>query len=192
MPAYFEDQLLEKQDYKIQNLPTGDYAGCTFNHCDFSGTSLSGVSFEDCVFSDCNFSLSKLHGTTFRDVKFNGCKMLGLHFEDCNPYGLALQFDHCILNHSSFYKAKIRKTVFKNTQLIETDFTEADLTGSVFTDCELSGAKFEQTILEKTDLRGAVNFIIDPEINKIKRARFGLSGLPGLLTRYDIEIDHKS
>ena len=115
--------------------------------------------------------------------------MLGLHFENCNQFGLSFNFENCTLNHSSFYKTKIKKTVFKNTQLKETDFTECDLTNSVFDHCDLTGAKFENTVLEKTDFRTSFNYSIDPEINKIKKARFALAGIQGLLDKYDIIID---
>ncbi len=49
---------------------------------------------------------------------------------------------------------------------------------------------FENTILDKTDFRTAYNFSIDPSINRMKKARFSVSGLPGLLSKYDIEIEY--
>ena len=72
---------------------------------------------------------------------------------------------------------------------VRNDFTEADLTNSVFDNCDLAGAKFEKTILEKADLRTSHNYSIDPEINKIKKAKFSVHGITGLLDKYDIEIE---
>ena len=69
------------------------------------------------------------------------------------------------------------------------DFTEADLTSSLFDNCELAGARFERTILEKADLRTSRNYSIDPELNKIKKARFSYPGVLGLLSKYEIDID---
>jgi len=115
--------------------------------------------------------------------------MLGLRFDQCNTLGLAVGFDQCALNHSSFYKAKLKKTVFKNSQLQEVDFTECDLTGSLFDACDLMRATFENSILEKTDLRTSFNYSFDPQINRIKKAKFSLPGVLGLLDKYDIEID---
>jgi fluoroquinolone resistance protein len=43
--------------------------------------------------------------------------------------------------------------------------------------------------LEKADLRTAYNYSIDPSINKIKKAKFSLPGVVGLLSKYDIEIE---
>jgi hypothetical protein len=49
---------------------------------------------------------------------------------------------------------------------------------------------FENSILEKVDFRSSFNYIIDPETNRIKKARFSLPGVTGLLAKYDIEIDN--
>ena len=115
--------------------------------------------------------------------------MIGLHFEDCEPFLFEVNFDNCLLNLSSFYKLKLKKTSFKNSNLSEVDLTEADLTSSVFGNCDLTAAKFERTILEKADLRTSYNYSIDPEINKIKKAKFSIDGISGLLDKYDIEIE---
>ncbi len=115
--------------------------------------------------------------------------MLGLLFENCHEFGLSFSFENCNLNHSSFFKTKIKKTVFKNTQLHEVEFSACDLTSAVFDNCDLSNAKFENTVLDKTDFRTSYNYSLDPEINKIKKTKFSLSGITGLLTKYDIEID---
>jgi uncharacterized protein YjbI with pentapeptide repeats len=141
------------------------------------------------VFTDCNLSLAKLTKTTLRDIKFKGCKMFGLRFENCNQFALSFTLESCLLNHSSFYQTKFKKTHWINTQLHEADFTECDLAGSVFDNCDFMNATFERTILEKCDLRNSYNYIIDPETNKLKKARFSLAGLPGLLNKYGIEVE---
>ena len=160
-----------------------------FRNCDFSGANLSDIVFVECGFTDCNLSLCNLAKTAFRDVKFTGCKMLGLHFEHCNDFGLAFGFERCVLNHSSFYRTKLKNTRFKDTQLHEVDFTECDLTGAVLDNCDFAHATFDRTLLEKADLRTSFNYSIDPEKNRIRKARFSLSGVPGLLYKYDIDID---
>jgi len=50
-------------------------------------------------------------------------------------------------------------------------------------------ATFENTALEKVDLRTGFNYSINPEINRIKKAKFSLQGVLGLLDKYDIEIE---
>ena len=84
---------------------------------------------------------------------------------------------------------KIRKTLFKNCQLHEVEFGESDLSGSMFDNCDLQNAIFENSILNKADLRTSFNYSINPEVNRLKKAKFSLSGLPGLLDQYELEVD---
>jgi len=114
---------------------------------------------------------------------------MGLHFENCNPFLFSIDFDRCTVNLSSFYKLNLKRTKFKKSSLQEVDFTEADLSTAVFDNCDLSGAIFENTVLEKTDFRTALNYTIDPENNRMKKARFSLSGIAGLLSKYGIDVE---
>ena len=72
--------------------------------------------------------------------------------------------------------------------MIETDFTEADLSDCKFNNCNLKNAFFSRTVLKNADLSSSYNFIIDPDDNIVKKAKFSLHGLPGLLAKYDIRI----
>jgi uncharacterized protein YjbI with pentapeptide repeats len=85
---------------------------------------------------------------------------------------------------------KLKKTTFRNSQIQETDFTECDLSNSIFDNCDLVKATFENSVLEKVDFRSSFNYILDPEINRIKKAKFSLPAVTGLLAKYDIEIDN--
>lgn len=187
--SYTADKTFDKDNITLTPLQKGEYENCIFNQCDLSNSDLSKIRFIDCEFKSCDLSLAKINRTAFRDVKFKECKMLGLRFDGCHDFGLAFTFEGCVLNHSCFAATKLRKTTFKNSQLQEADFTDADLTGAVFDCCDLKGAIFENTILEKADLRTAYNYSFDPEMNRIKKARFSLAGIPGLLQKYDIEVD---
>ena len=83
----------------------------------------------------------------------------------------------------------MKKTLFSHCSLQEVDFTESLLTEAVFEDCNLRDAKFENTVLEKADLRTAINFSINPEMNKIRKARFSYPAVLTLLDKYGIMID---
>ena len=115
--------------------------------------------------------------------------MLGLRFDTCNPFALSFGFERCILNHASFYQTKLKKTSFKDCQLHEVDLSGCDLSAAVFDNCDLKDSSFESTILEKADFRTAFNYSINPETNRLKKAKFSISGLPGLLEKYGIEVD---
>jgi hypothetical protein len=52
----------------------------------------------------------------------------------------------------------------------------------------LLNSTFSNTNLEKADLSTSINFSIDPEKNKLKKAKFSVSGLVGLVAKYNIDI----
>ncbi|MBN1760214.1 MAG: pentapeptide repeat-containing protein [Chitinispirillaceae bacterium] len=186
---YTTDTTFDGATFKTLTFAQGVFETCRFSGCDFTGYDFSGCTFIDGEFADCNLSLVPLNATVFRDVIFSNGKMLGLHFENCDRFGLSASFDHCLLDHSSFYRAVLKKTVFRATRLLEVDFSGSDLVGAVFDDCDLSGAVFNRTNLEKADLRTSFGYTIDPEINNLKKTKFSLDGVPGLLHKYGIEIE---
>lgn len=184
-----EDKKFESINFLKDPLAKEEYENCSFTNCNFSKSDLKDTVFLDCEFISCDLSMAKIGNTAFRGANFKSCKLLGLHFDECNPFLFSVQFADCQLNLSSFYKVKIKKTVFLNCRLHEVEFTQADLTGSSFSNCDLSGTIFENTLLEKVDFRSAFNFSINAEANKIKKAKFNINGLPGLLHHYDIDIE---
>ena len=84
---------------------------------------------------------------------------------------------------------KLHKTIFIKCIIHEADFSEADLTNSVFDNCDFKDSVFDHTILEKSDFRTSYNFIIDPDSNRIEKAKFSSDNVLGLLTKYNIEIE---
>jgi fluoroquinolone resistance protein len=195
--VFIEEKTFDKIDFTQNLLGKGEYEYCTFLNCNLSYADLAEIKFLECEFSSCNLSLAKLTQTALKDIKFKDCKMLGLNFGECNEFGFAVNFDTCILDRASFLgtsftlkkRVKLKQTVFKNSQLYEVDFTECDLSSASFENCDLTGAIFKDTILEKADFRTAFNYSIDPELNRIKKAKFSRSGIAGLLDKYDIEIE---
>lgn len=186
---YFEDQTFDGIDFSEVPLTKGDYELCVFRNCQLQKAKLSGIRFSECRFEDCDLSLAELQGTSFQEVAFLNCKMLGLHFEDCNGFNFSVRFENCALDLCVFYQCRLSGTSFINTRLPDTDWTECDLSNAVFEGCDLRNAKFDHTNLENADLREARNFQIDPALNKIRKARFSVDGLPGLLAQYEIRID---
>lgn len=83
----------------------------------------------------------------------------------------------------------LKNTNFKDCRLHEVDFGECNLSGSVFDNCDLMKATFEHTILEKADFWTAYNYSIDPDSNRVKEAKFSVTGIVGLLDKYEIEVE---
>jgi fluoroquinolone resistance protein len=187
---YTEEEDFNQMDFTEKNLPLGDYENCSFTNCDFSNTNLANINFVDTVFTGCNWSMVKLTNTGLKNCSFIDCKLVGVHFEDCSKFLLEMKFENCILHLASFYKLILKKIVFKNTNMQEVDCTETDFTNAIFENCDLANAVFYNTNLEKADLRTAFNYSISPAQNKIKKAKFSLPSVIGLLNDYDIAITY--
>ncbi len=179
-----ENKIFEKHD----SLSQGEYDNCTFKHCSFSSQNLSGYSFIECVFEHCNLSSVAVKNTSFKQVGFLHCKLLGINFSEANAFLLNMRFEYCMLSYASFYQLKLTKIKVKNCLLEEVDFSECDLNNSTFYECDFRGAIFDHTNLEKTDLSTSINYVLDPETNRIRKARFSKEGAMGLLSKYDIII----
>jgi len=188
-PIFTSEQVFEKIDFTVKPISKGEYEDCCFIQCQFTESDVKNIRFTDCTFIGCNLDKAKLAGSTFNEVVFENCSMTELHFDTCNELLFTVRFRNCELNHSIFYKRKIKKTEFENCRLKKVDFTESDLAGSTFDTCDLEHAVFENTILEKADFRSSYNFRIDPDRNRIKKARFSIYGLAGLLDKYDLAIE---
>jgi fluoroquinolone resistance protein len=183
-----EGKTFDKQDFTGIPFGKGEYEKCTFTSCRMAGADLSGIQFSECIFTDCDWSNANIRKTSLRDVQFHTCKLLGLHFQHCEKFLFSPSFENCVLDLSSFYKMNLKKGKFVSCRFQETDFTECDLHSALFRNCDLGRAVFFHTILEKADLSTSWNYTLDPEENKIKKAKFSREGLAGLLDKYELEI----
>lgn len=182
-------QVFEKIDYSKTVITDTEFDSCVFKNCNFSHCDLSNNDFLDCRFESCNLSMVKAGNTAMRNAEFLNCKVVGLDFSRCAEFLFAVGFKNCTLNYSSFFKRKLKKTIFDECIIREANFTEADLAGVSFTNCDLLNTVFNHTNLGGADLTTAINYSISPEFNNIKKAKFSLLGIRGLLDNYDITIE---
>jgi uncharacterized protein YjbI with pentapeptide repeats len=189
MDSVAYDRLFENVDFSEQSLQIGEYEVCTFVNCNFMGVDMCGIQLTECVFFGCDLSNAQIATTAFRDACFKDCKMVGMQFKLHTDFLFSVSFEGCNLHLSSFYRMSLKKMKFKNCILREVDFTSADLTESSFDGCDLLGAVFSDSNLEKVDFRKSNFYSIDLEQNRVKKAKFSLHGLPGLLGKYNIEIE---
>ncbi|WP_437438301.1 pentapeptide repeat-containing protein [Rhodonellum ikkaensis] len=143
----------------------------------------------DCIFTNCNFSLCKLPHCQMNNVSFKDCKILGVNFSKCLDFLFEVKFEDCSLDYCSFTRKKLPKTQFIKCSMRHVDFFESDLSKSSFSETDLTNAIFNNTILKEVDFTTASNYSIDPERNTIKKAKFSLLGIEGLLHKYDIKIE---
>lgn len=187
------DTYISDKEFKADELPTnpflkGVYEHCFFYGCNLANQDLSHSQFLNCRFDQCDFSLANLLKTTFQKTHFDTCKLIGLRFDQGESFMRSFSFENCNLNLSSFLGCEIPNTKFIDCQLKEVDFSEAVLQKATFCHSNLEQAIFDQTNLKESDFRHAMNFQIDPLKNKLKKARFSVDGLPGLVNSFDIII----
>ena len=184
----YDDRLFDRINYSGNIVNGTEFESCRFKNCDFSNSIFTNNKFLDCVFEDCNLSLIKLSKTTLSNTRFNNCKLLGIIFSECQDFLFSVKFESCILDYSSFMGKKMPKTYFIKSSLKEVNFTRTNLSGSVFNETDLADTLFNGTDLTAANFLTAFNYMIDPELNNLKKACFSLHGLPGLLTRHQLKI----
>ena len=180
-------EQLKEIDFSTQKNLREDFNNCEFVNCIFSD--LSNVNFIDCDFKNSNLSNLKTTNSRFQNVSFFDCKLLGLNFSGAIDFAFELHFENCILDYASFDKKKLNKSSFKNCKIHSANFTQADLSKSSFINCDLNESLFANTNLSTIDFTTSKNFLIDPELNNIKKAKFLAQDLPNLLYRHDILIE---
>lgn len=183
-----DDKTFTELNYAKTVERNTEFNNCVFKKCDFAEAEFAVCKFIDCVFDNCNLSMIKWNRSTLSNVTFKDCKILGVLFNAAEDFLFSVRFESCMLDYSSFMSKKMPKTVFKKSSLKEATFTQAVLTGSVFDECNLLETVFRQTDLTSVNFSTALNYIIDPELNIMKKAIFSAHGLEGLLFKYNLKI----
>jgi len=183
-----ENTSFQKEIYFEEKLE-GYFEDCEFKECDFTQAKIENSSYSNCKFIHCNFSNTLLIKTNLVDCHFIHCKMIGISFDLCENFYYSIQAKDSSFDYASFFNLKLKLSKFTHCTFRESDFTQTDFSSSVFDECDFTGAHFEKTNLEKVDLHTSRNYLIDPEINKIRNARFSIAHVSGLLYKHDIIIE---
>lgn len=186
---YYVDQVFDKTTLPQTGTIDTQFENCTFQNCDLTEADFFGCDFLKCSFKQCNLSMVKFGHIGFDKVQFDECKMIGVDFSNTKDFLFSIDFSNCILDYTAFMKKKNRKAKFVNCSLKGADFSEADLTSAIFEKCDLSTAIFMRSILSSVNFVSSYNFTIDPEKNLLRKAKFSLDGLPGLLSNYGIIVE---
>lgn len=189
-----DEQYYEEEIFNSINKPGNEFSGkefeqCTFENCDFSECNFSRSKFSDCCFVNCNLSMIKIQDASMKTVDFDQCKISGVDFSECNDFIFEVGFNKSILDFANFSSLDMKYTKFVDCHIHDANFNQCNLESSSFNNCDLKGAIFERTILVKCNFSSSYNYIINPNNNNLKKALFSLSGLPGLLTQYNIIVE---
>jgi fluoroquinolone resistance protein len=189
----FDARVYYQQTFSKLTLTDETIEGVSFEECKFEGCSFTTCKFISCKFVICKFSGCTLSAITptnsrFSEVKFSGSKAIGFDWAKAARID-DLQFSDCQINYSNFGFLKTPKIKIINCEAKEVDFLEADMNNGVFTNTDFEKSRFFKTNLSGADFRGARNYFIDVQNNTIKKARFSLPEVLGLLKGLDIIIE---
>lgn len=185
---FFQDQQFVDIVFQEEDIKFKEYENCHFINCDFRSCFFTSVYFIDCIFTNCNFNDTKINYVSLRGVEFIKCDFTNVNFAMTDQVIYAFNFTDCLLDYTKFYTLKLKQIRFTGCSLVAADFMKTDLTEAIFDHCDLRRAVFIETNLSKADFTTSFNYVLDPELNKIKRAKFAQEGLSGLLAKYEIII----
>ena len=180
-------QEFKQVDFSEQKLADNEYESCEFVNCIFN--SIKGITFNDCEFINCNFSNANIDLCILNECHFTDCKLIGLNFNRVKDFGFYITAKNCNLSYATFERKKLNKSSFNDCLMKGVNLTQTDLSSSKITNCDFSEAVFEQTNIESVDFTTSINFLIDPAMNRVKKAKFSRHDLSGLLYRYQLIIE---
>ncbi|MEO8761777.1 MAG: pentapeptide repeat-containing protein [Bacteroidia bacterium] len=179
-------ELISNINFTIEKTDREEFDNCEFSNCVFG--ELKRIDFTDCVFKNCNLSNAYFRNCKLQDITFIDCKLIGANFSQVADFGFCITCESCNLDYTSFDKKKINKSGFKNCKMHGANFTQADLSKASLINCDFADALFANTNVSGVDFTTSKNFLIDPNLNNIKKAKFLSQDLHALLYRYDIII----
>lgn len=189
----FQDHLFKSLQVTQTTYEQVEFVDCTFILSLMTDISFSQCRFKECRFDQCDMSLCAFPHSTFDGCVFRDTKLVGIDWTQAAWTGLKLQeplrFDACVLSHSTFIGMKIADLKMTDCISTDVDFREADLTGIDFSGTDLSQSLFHHTNLEGADFRRARNYTIQPEVNRLTKAKFSMPEALSLLYSMDIVLD---
>ena len=155
----------------------------------YSGNDLAGAELEDVLFETCSFIATNLTDARFSSVAFEGCKLVGVDFRKCRVFpSVDVSFVDCVLDGCNFSDMTLKRQKFVSCDLRRCVFLHADLTDADFSHSDLDESIFHECDLRRSDFSRARNYLVDPNGNKIAKAKFSLPEAVSLLRGFDIEL----
>lgn len=164
------------------------YEECSFDSCSYIDTEFINCTFASCKFTDCVLSAVSPVGCRFDDVSFTDCKTIGIDWTKTRQFR-EIVFKNCRLNYSNFKLMKVPGIKMTGCEVKDADFSEADLTNGDFKNTDFEKSRFIKTNLTGADFKDALNYLIDPRSNTLKKTRFSYPEVLSLLHGLDIIIE---
>lgn len=184
---FYLNENFSAMEFSNSVLKDTEFTDCSFDKMNFEKTAFKYVRFENCTFSNCNLSLIKITACRFIDCRFTACKMIGINWQEAEA-PVEIMMEGCKLDYSIFYGLDLRRIEIRDSFATEVNFENADLSKGKFNGTDFSLSKFKNSNLSFSDFREATNYDINPEFNRIKKAKFSMPEAMTLLQCFDIEI----
>lgn len=184
---YFREINFVNIELKESIIKDKEFYLCNFEKSNFYKTNFINCRFEECKFINCDLSLIKINQSEFINISFEECKMLGINWTEAKNI-TRLNFLKSKLNHSSFYGMKLKDLIIEDCISQEVDFVNAVIQKAILCNTDLTDSKFNNTDLSGVDLSNAKNYNINPNYNKIMKAKFTIPDVLNLLQGFDIII----
>ena len=188
--ARYNDQEFKGLDLDGTRIALSEFIDCKFIDCSFVESVFKKCRFVNCDFKHCDLSLSKVPGSLFNYTCFENSKIIGVNWAQADwpisDLGQLISFLKSAINHSTFIGLSLKNIQIIDCTAVDVDFREADLSKSDFSGSDLSESLFIHTNLSEADLSQARNYLIDPGLNDLKKAKFSLPEAMSLLYNMDI------
>ena len=192
--TYIKDDNFNQTYLKLnlhnEKLADVRFEECVFDKCTFHEIYFKSCKFLNCVFKVCDINMMKVTDCSFTNIRFEDSKIIAVDWTEANwskhVILNALNFENCIMNHSTFIGLNLTNINMINCIAKDVDFTDANLTQANCTHTDFSNSRFINTNLTKADFRNALNYAINVNQNLLKKTRFSLPEAMSLLYGLDI------
>lgn len=189
IPISSDNRVFKAQDFSNKSFAEHSFSNCIFEKCDFNNSSFERASLWECTFRECNLSLVNFKKCRINNVSFEESKLVGINFSLCDTSLLfSINAHKSYLQYCTFAGLLMAHTSFKESKIIESRFIDTILKKACFSGTDLAGTTFNNCDLRESDFKDAINYLINPCENKIKKAIFSFPECIGLVKSLDITI----
>ncbi|MCD6173927.1 MAG: pentapeptide repeat-containing protein [Sulfurimonas sp.] len=183
----YYDEVIENINLNEQQISSIEFDNCTFKSCSFNKSTFAYCKFTECIFENCDLSLLIIKGSVFNDVQLIDTKAIGINWTSASsPF--EINFKNSDISMSSFYNFDLRQAKIINCKANDVDFAKTNLEKVDFKDTDLKGSIFGDTNLKNADLSQAINYMIDPNQNKIQGTKVSLPQATSFLEFFELKI----
>ena len=190
---YFETQKIENLQYSDEVLENVEYYDCKFYNCEFTNITFKNCRFTDCEFFDCALRNIKFEFCKMRNTSFSDSLLMGINWNELQEKGAISfpveSFNNCIIRYNNFVDSNLLSFDFSSSNISDSLFQECILTKANFKNVPFKDTLFSKCNLTSSDFRGANDYNIDINNNKLTKAKFSFPTVVCLLNSIDIEIE---